>query len=137
MLLRAGHMEIEFNSIFCADLKDEFEEAGRDKNNFTLKDFINNDVSRAFAFGYCSKNWKKDLWFPISIRKELRHLYETAQKYQSQLEWVNSSYTLPEKVTVEKYIEYCKYVLETMFFDNDEDLLKVAMILGLSLNNET
>ena len=44
---------IEFNQIFCEDLKDDFEEAGRHERNFELDKFIQKDLSRAFAFGYC------------------------------------------------------------------------------------
>lgn len=42
---------IEFNQIFCEDLKDDFEEAGRHERNFELDEFIQKDLSRAFAFG--------------------------------------------------------------------------------------
>ena len=34
---------IEFNQIFCEDLKDDFEEASRHETNFELDDFIQKD----------------------------------------------------------------------------------------------
>lgn len=41
---------IEFNQIFCEDLKDDFEEAGRHERNFELDEFIQKDLSRAFVW---------------------------------------------------------------------------------------
>ena len=41
---------IEFNEVFCLDLKDDFEELGRHERNFELDEFIQKDLSRAFAF---------------------------------------------------------------------------------------
>lgn len=49
---------IEFNEVFCLDLKDDFEELGRHERNFELDEFIQKDLSRAFAFGHL--DWIKE-----------------------------------------------------------------------------
>ena len=51
---------IEFNEVFCLDLKDDFEELGRHERNFELDEFIQKDLSRAFAFGYCHLDWIRE-----------------------------------------------------------------------------
>ena len=55
---------IEFNEVFCLDLKDDFEELGRHERNFELDEFIQKDLSRAFAFGYCHLDWIKEKMAP-------------------------------------------------------------------------
>ncbi len=124
---------IEFNEIFCLDLKDDFEELGRDGRNFTLDDLIQGDLSRAFAFGYCHFKWiKEKMWFPISIRKTLRHLPYDLNEYIPQLEWLNEKCGMVgKKVKLDKY---ATYILENVFCDDYDTLLKIAILVGANIS---
>lgn len=123
---------IEFNQIFCEDLKDDFEEIGRNENNFELSDFIQGDLSRAFAFGYCHLDWiKEKMWFPVSVRKALRHLTDGLDDYTPQFKWLNGKYNTDNgKVKIE---EYADYILSNLFCDDPDELLKLAILLGTNL----
>lgn len=123
---------IEFNEIFCLDLRDDFEEMGRNERNFTLKEFIQDDISRAFAFGYCHIDWMKDkMWFPVSIRKALRHNAEGLEHYRPQIEWLSKKY--PSNNGTVKISEYASYILDNLFCDNRDELIRVAMEIGLTM----
>lgn len=123
---------IEFDQLFCEDLKDDFEEIGRNGRNFELGDFIKNDLSRAFAFGYCYSDWVKEkMWFPVSVRKLLRHLGDDLKDYIPQLTWYNTKY----KVVGQKFKikDYAEFILTNIFCDDLDDLLKIAIFLGANL----
>ena len=123
---------IEFDQIFCEDLRDDFEEAGIINRLFTLEEFIRNDLSRAFAFGYCIIQWKEEgLWIPPSIRKKVRHIQDSLSIYNSKLSWINNR---GEQKTI---IEYVDYVLANIFFSSEEDKIKVAIALGLNIRAST
>lgn len=125
---------IQFDKIYCEDLKDDFEEAGRGGKNFTLFQFLQNDLSRAFAFGFCHREWAKEkMWFPVPLRKELRHLTDGMEHFTEQLKWLNSKYD-KEEIVVEDYVEF---ILNNAFCDSREELLKLAVIIGTNLGNES
>lgn len=127
---------IEFNQIFCEDLKDDFEEAGRHERNFELDEFIQKDLSRAFAFGYCHLDWiREKMWFPVSIRKALRHLGDNLEDFAPQLKWLNEKYgAIGKRVRIS---DYANYILDNIFCDNQDDLLKIAILLGTNLRTNT
>lgn len=104
---------IEFNQIFCEDLKDDFEEAGRHERNFELDEFIQKDLSRAFAFGYCHLDWiKEKMW-----------------------KWLNEKYgAIGKRVRI---VDYANYILDNIFCDNQDDLLKIAILLGTNMRVNT
>lgn len=120
---------IEFNQIFCEDLKDDFEEAGRHERNFELDEFIQKDLSR--AFGYL--DWiKEKMWFPVPIRKALRHDLED---FAPQLKWLNEKYgAIGKRVRI---VDYANYILDNIFCDNQDDLLKIAILLGTNMRVNT
>lgn len=124
---------IEFDEIFCQDLKDDFEEIGRGERNFTLKEFLRDDLSRAFAFGFSHLEWKeKDkMWFPVPLRKELRHLSDGMEHYSAQLEWLNKKYRITGKKV--KIKDYAQFILDNVFCDDPDELLKIAIIIGTNL----
>lgn len=129
---------IEFNEVFCLDLKDDFEEMGRNQRNFDLDDFIQGDLSKAFAFGYCHLDWMKEkMWFPVSIRKALRHICDGLEDFSPQLKWLNTKYEIANGKTV-KIQDYANYILDNIFCDDPDTLIKLAIILGtnLSISNE-
>lgn len=123
---------IEFNEVFCLDLRDDFEEMGRHEKNFELDEFIQGDLSRAFAFGYCHLDWiDEKMWFPVSIRKALRRLADGMEDFTPQIKWLNDKYgAIGKKV---KISEYANYVLENIFCDDHDTLLKVAILLGTNM----
>ena len=127
---------IEFNEVFCLDLKDDFEELGRYKRNFDLDELIQKDLSRAFAFGYCHLDWiKEKMWFPVSIRKALRHLGDNLEDFIPQIKWLNEKYGAVGKRVIVS--DYANYILDNIFCDNQDDLLKIAILLGTTLKNNT
>lgn len=127
---------IEFNEVFCEDLKDDFEELGRNQKNFTLNELIQNDLSRAFAFGYCFRNWiKEGMWFPVPVRKAIRHLSDGLESYNSQLKWINEKFPLKDNDNKVKVSEYANYLLDNIFCDNPDELLKLTIILGSNMSN--
>lgn len=115
------------DEIFIADLKDEFEQAGQDKTEFSIYTFINDDIKRAFYLGYFINEW--DLWIPFKVRKELRHLHEDIIKYNPQLEWLNS-----KCLDTDSMLDYVKYILDNIIIESHRDLTKVAISLGNHLN---
>lgn len=117
---------IDINEIYLLDLKDDFEEIGRGQRNFTVWEFINSDLNRAFGLG-CIYNTlvETEMWIPVSIRKFMRHLPETLSIYEPQLEWINSKYKETGNI-----MHYYSFVLDNMFFDSIEDKFKVAVGLG-------
>lgn len=124
---------INFDNLYCEDIIDDFEEFGRFGKNFTVSDFIQNDFSRAFCFGYCYNELiKQKLWIPVSIRKEIRHLPENLGYLNPQLKWLNSKYDLKETIKIQDYAEF---ILNNIFCDDVDTLLRLAIMLGISFKN--
>lgn len=125
---------IEFNDLYLADIKDDFEEAGRGNRNFDLWDFINNDLSRAFALGYLYFSLaKKGVWIPVSIRKQMRRMHEGMEKYNSQLDWLHDKYKGDkDNLDIEDYINF---IMGNIFEDNEGESLKLAIVLGANFGN--
>lgn len=117
---------INFDKIFLADLKDDFELAGKGEQEFSIYDFINHDLSRAFGVGYGIKDWK--LWIPVTVRKELRHALDNLEQYNSQLKWINSK--ISKEISTEDYINY---IVDNIFCDNELDLINILITLGSKL----
>lgn len=124
---------IEFDDLYLADIKDDFEEAGREGRNFTLWGFINNDLSRAFAIGYLYRTLiEEKYWIPVIIRKQMRRINEGMDKYNSQLNWLNNKYITDKSIKVREYVSY---ILDNIFPDSEEDIFKLAVILGINLSS--
>lgn len=117
---------INFDNIFLADLKDDFELAGKGEQEFSIYDFINHDLSRAFGVGYGIRDWK--LWIPVTVRKELRHAIDNLEQYNPQLKWINSK--ISKEISTEDYINY---IVDNIFCDNELDLINILITLGSKL----
>ena len=117
---------INFDNIFLADLKDDFELAGKGEQEFSIYDFINHDLSRAFGVGYGIKDWK--LWIPVTVRKELRHALDNLEQYNPQLKWINSK--ISKEISTEDYVNY---IVDNIFCDNELDLINILITLGSKL----
>ncbi len=125
-------IDIIFNDLYCEDIIDDFEEFGRCEGNFTLSEFIQDDFSRAFCLGYCYEQIiKQKLWIPVSIRKEIRHLPEELEYFNPQLKWLNDKYNVKGIIKIQ---EYAKFILNNVFCDDKDTLLKLAVILGINFN---
>ena len=111
---------INFDNIFLADLKDDFELAGKGEQEFSIYDFINHDLSRAFGVGYGIRDWK--LWIPVTVRKELRHALDNLEQYNPQLKWINSK--ISKEISTEDYINY---IVDNIFCDNELDLINILI----------
>lgn len=101
---------IEFNDVFLADLKDDFELAGKGEQEFSIYDFIGHDLSRALGVGYGIKDWK--LWIPVTVRKELRHSADNLEQYNPQIKWIRSLIEGKEMTNA----EYVNFVVDNIFF---------------------
>ena len=115
---------IKFDDITIADIKDDFELAGKNEKEFSIYDFIGHDLSRAFIIGYCIKDW--NLWIPVTVRKELRHSMDDLAKYNDQLKWLNTKWD-NDTPTIG---EYANFVLTNIFCDNEFDKINIAINLG-------
>lgn len=124
--MQAG-VVIKFNEIFIADLKDDFELAGKGEQEFSIYDFIGHDLSRAFGVGYGIKDWK--LWIPITVRKELRHSSDNLEQYNPQIKWI-SDLVKGKEMTNEDYINF---VVDNIFCDDELDLINIVIVLGSKL----
>lgn len=126
-------INIDFSEIYCEDLIDDFEEAGRNERNFTLDEFIQNDYSRAFGLGFCYKDFvDQKMWIPVSIRKSIRHISEDLEEFNPQLEWLNKKYGTGKQVKIRDYVNY---VLNNLFCDDEDILLRIAIVLGMNLRD--
>lgn len=115
---------IKCDTIFLADLKDDFELAGKGEEEFSIYDFIGHDLSRAFGVGYGIKDWK--LWIPVTVRKELRHKTDNILKYQPQLDWINNNIDKKSMTN----IEYINHVINNIFCNNERDLINIVLSLA-------
>lgn len=120
---------IQFNKVFLADVKDDFELAGKGEKEFSIYDFICNDLSIAFSIGYGIKDW--NLWIPIKVRKELRHCSDNLEKYNPQLKWLNSKIKNADNIET-----YVNYIIDNLFCDDKRDLINIVISLGSKLRNE-
>lgn len=123
---------IKFDEVFCLDLKDDFEESGRRERNFDLYEFLQDDLSRAFAFGFCHLDWNEEkMWFPTTVRKQLRHISDGLDEYTPQLKWLNDKYGIYEKEIL--ILDYVNYIIDNIFCDNPRELLRIIFMIGTNL----
>jgi hypothetical protein len=121
---------INFDDVFRLDLKDDFELAGRNQQEFSIYDFINNDLSKAFVIGFDILSW--DLWIPITVKKELRHVGDNLEQYVPELAYWNTK--CKKDITT---IEYVDFILSNTFCENERDLVNIAISLGLNARKMT
>lgn len=123
---------INFDEVFCLDLKDDFEEFGRRERDFSLYDFLGGDLSKALAFGFCHLDWiDEKIWFPTTVRKELRHISDGLEEYNPQFTWLNEKYgAVGESVRI---LDYVNYIVDNIFCDNFNDLIRLVFMLGTNL----
>lgn len=122
---------INVNDIFLADLQDDFELAGRENAEFSIYDFINNDLNRAFGVGFSYQDWlnTSKLWIPVTVRKEMRHVSDDMEVYNPQFEWLNKKFGIDREVVIN---DYATFILDNIF-SNEDDIIKLAIIIGSNL----
>ena len=116
---------IKSDIVFIADLKDDFELAGKGEQEFSIYDFINHDLSKAFNIGFNIKDWK--LWIPITVRKELRHVGDSLVQYEPELAYWNKKCKKDLSPA-----EYADFILTNTFCENEKDLINIAIALGIN-----
>lgn len=119
------------DDIFIADLKDDFELEGKNNEEFSLFNFINGDLNKAFWFGFYYDEWKESIWIPFMVRKQVRHLYESIVQYNPQLEWLNSK--RPNNLMM---LDYVNYILDNIIYESYSDLVKIAIVLGIHVKSK-
>ena len=128
---------IKFDEVFCLDLQDDFEEAGRRNRDFDLYEFLGDDLNKAFAFGFCHLEWVKDkVWFPTTVRKQLRHISDGLDSYSPQIKWLNKKYNIYNKEVL--ISDYINFIVDNIFCDDPKELLRIVFMIGtnLSLSNK-
>lgn len=115
------------DKIKLADVKDDFLLMCKKKDEFSIYNFINNDVEKALYIGYLLVS-DKELTIPITVRKELRHILDGMDKYNPQLEWYKTKFS--NDTPYETFVESA---LENLFFDSHMEKIKLALIFGAHL----
>jgi hypothetical protein len=124
---------IDYDDLLIEDLCDEFEYLSKDKEDFSIDRIICKNVNRAFIFGYIYDDLKRQFWVPISIRKKMRYLHEEIDMFMPQIKWLNDKYGTEREVDIK---EYADYILSNVFYDNDNDLLNLAIGIGRVLKQQ-
>ena len=124
---------IDYDDLLIEDLCDEFEYLSKDKEDFSIDRIICKNVNRAFIFGYIYDDLKRQFWIPISIRKKMRYLHEEIDMFVPQIKWLNDKYGDEREVDIK---EYSDYILSNVFYDNDNDLLNLAVGIGRILKQQ-
>jgi hypothetical protein len=124
---------IDYDDLLIEDLCDEFEYLSKDKEDFSIDRIICKNVNRAFIFGYIYDDLKRQFWVPISIRKKMRYLHEEIDMFVPQIKWLNDKYGDGREVDIK---EYSDYILSNVFYDNDKDLLNLAIGIGRVLKQQ-
>lgn len=124
---------INYDDLLIEDLCDEFEYLSKDKEDFSIDRIICKNVNRAFIFGYIYDDLKRQFWVPISIRKKMRYLHEEIDMFMPQIKWLNDKYGIEREVDIK---DYADYILSNVFYDNDNDLLNLAIGIGRVLKQQ-
>jgi hypothetical protein len=124
---------IDYDDLLIEDLCDEFEYLSKDKEDFSIDRIICKNVNRAFIFGCIYDDLKRQFWVPISIRKKMRYLHEEIDMFVPQIKWLNDKYGTEREVDIK---EYADYILSNVFYDNDNDLLNLAIGIGRVLKQQ-
>ena len=124
---------IDYDDLLIEDLCDEFEYLSKDKEDFSIDRIICKNVNRAFIFGYIYDDLKRQFWIPISIRKKMRYLHEEIDMFIPQIKWLNDKYGIEREVDIK---DYSDYILSNIFYDNDNDLLNLAIGIGRVLKQQ-
>lgn len=127
-ITRISMIDLDVNPLYIEDLFDDV----CDNVSEHLYAFIGNDPVKAFHFAMNIKDWAPKLakWQVRLYSRELRHAYEGIKDLYPQIKfWENKYMELfeGEDVTI---IHFPTYILNNLITDNDEDLIKVAIILG-------
>ena len=124
---------IDYDDLLIEDLCDEFEYLSKDKEDFSIDRIICKNVNLAFIFGYIYDDLKRQFLVPISIRKKMRYLHEEIDMFMPQIKWLNDKYGIEREVDIK---EYADYILSNVFYDNDSDLLNLAIGIGRVLKQQ-
>jgi hypothetical protein len=63
----------------------------------------------------------------------MRYLHEEIDMFVPQIKWLNDKYGTEREVDIK---EYADYILSNVFYDNDNDLLNLAIGIGRVLKQQ-
>lgn len=116
---------LQINDKYIPDLHDDV------FGNYKLKlyQFLENDPVRAFYFGACIKKWFSELnqERQLLYSKELRHSSDNLEKYKEQIKFWTEKFSDEEEINM---IEFSEYLLNNMFYDDESDIINLALFLG-------
>lgn len=117
------NLNVDENYVF--DLKDDFVM----NYDWDLYEFIENDPVKAYYLGFHIKDWFEELEKEQQYlySKQIRHNKEGLENYQKQTKFWIDRY--PEEGDVE-VIDLYQFLLNNMFYDDDEDIVKLAFFYG-------
>ena len=97
----------------------------------SLYKFLNNDPVRAFYFGSLIKKWFNDLdqSRQLLYSKGLRHCGDDLAKYTEQTKFWLDKFTKDDEEDIDT-IEFSEFLLNNMFWDNESDIINMALFLG-------
>ena len=126
-------MNLHVDNIYIEDLRDDI----RVNYDYSLYEFIDGDVIKAFYFGYIIKDEFEtfDQGRQYLYSKGLRHVGKDIEEYNPQIKYWIDKYIEQIKTEEVDLIEVSEYVLNNLIYFDPKDIIKIALFLGLK-NNE-
>ena len=127
-------INLKFNEIYLLDLREDIL-----LNVVPMYDFLSYDIEKAFWFGYLIHDVFKELkeLQPFLYSKPLRHISEEIQSYEKQIEFWDTKhgeFNLDED-PLQEVLSLYEYILNNLFYDNKDDIIKIAVKFGQNLKN--
>lgn len=127
-------INLKFNEIYLLDLREDIL-----LNVVPMYDFLSYDIEKAFWFGYLIHDTFKELkeLQPFLYSKPLRHIAEEISSYEKQIEFWDAKrgeFNLEED-PLQEVLSLYEYILNNLFYDNKDDIIKIAIKFGQNLKN--
>ena len=124
-------ISLSIDKNYIPDLHDDFF-GNYDKN---LYQFINGDPIRAFYLGMYITEWFKQLSQERQLlySKQLRHSSDNLNEYTNQVKFWTDKFSNSEEINM---IDFSEYLLNNMFWNNDYDIINMALFLGNKIENK-
>ena len=127
-------INLKFNEIYLLDLREDIL-----LNVVPMYDFLSYDIEKAFWFGYLIHDTFKELkeLQPFLYSKPLRHIAEEISSYEKQIEFWDAKRGEfnPEEDPLQEVLSLYEYILNNLFYDNKDDIIKIAIKFGQNLKN--
>lgn len=124
-------VNLDVDKNYILDLHDDF------FGNYSkgLYQFIDGDPVTAFYLGMNVNEWFKDLGQERQLlySKQLRHSGDNLSKYTKQIEFWYNKFPKDNQIDV---IKLSEYILNNMFWEQDSDIINMALFLGAKSTKE-